>query len=108
MRSDIPVKEIMTREVCTVKKDDSVLTLARKMIEYGVGSAVIIENGKPIGIVTEKDLISKIVARDKVPSRVKIEEIMTSPIITIKPDTSLREAADIMIKKGIRRQYTYS
>ncbi len=103
MRSDIPVREIMTREVCTAKKDDSVLTLARKMIEYGVGSAVIIENGKPIGIVTEKDLISKIVARDKVPSRVKVEEIMTSPIITIRPNTSLREAADIMIKKGIRR-----
>ncbi len=103
MKSDIPVKEVMTREVCTVRKDESVLSLARKMIEFGVGSAVVIENGRPIGIVTEKDLISKIVARDKIPSRVLIKDVMTSPVITIKPNTSLREAADIMIKKGIRR-----
>ncbi len=103
MRSDIPVKEIMTREVCTIRKTDSVHTLAKRMVEYGVGSAVVIENGKPIGIVTEKDLISKIVARNKTPSKVRIEEIMTHPIITINPNTSLREAAMIMIKRGIRR-----
>jgi CBS domain-containing protein len=103
MRSDIPVKEVMTTEVCTVRKGDSVHNLAKRMIEYGVGSAVVIENGRPLGIVTEKDLIAKIVARNKVPSQVRIEEIMTSPIITINPNTSLREAADIMIKRGIRR-----
>ncbi len=103
MRSDIPVKEVMTREVCTIRKSDSVHTLAKRMVEYGVGSAVVIENGKPIGIVTEKDLISKIVARNRTPAKVKIEEVMTHPIITITPHTSLREAAMIMIKRGIRR-----
>ncbi len=103
MKSDIPVKEIMTREVCTIRKKDTVHTLAKRMVEYGVGSAVVIENGKPIGIVTEKDLISKIVAKNKVPSKVTIEEVMTHPIITINPHTSLRDAAMIMIKRGIRR-----
>ncbi len=103
MRSDIPVKEVMTREVCTIRKSDSVHTLAKRMVEYGVGSAVVIENGKPIGIVTEKDLISKVVARNKTPSKVKIEEIMSHPLIKITPQTSLREAARLMIKRGIRR-----
>jgi len=103
MRSDIPVKEVMTVEVCTVREKESVHTLARKMIEYGVGSAVVVENGRPVGIVTEKDLISKVVARNKLPSKVKVADVMTSPIITITPNTSLREAANIMIKKGIRR-----
>ena len=103
MRSDLPVKEVMTSVVCTIRKEDTAHTLAKKLVEYGVGSAVVIENSKPIGIVTEKDLIAKIVARNKLPSQVKIEDVMTHPIITITPHTSLREAAMIMIKKGIRR-----
>ncbi len=103
MQTDIPVKEVMTKVVCTVKRKDSVHNLAKKMVEHGVGSAVVIENGTPVGIVTEKDLISKVVARNKVPSKVLVEEVMSQPIITIKPETSLREAARIMTKRGIRR-----
>ncbi len=103
MQTDIPVKEVMTKVVCTVRRKDSVHNLAKKMVEHGVGSAVVIENGTPVGIVTEKDLISKVVARNKVPSKVLVEEVMSQPIITIKPETSLREAARIMTKRGIRR-----
>ncbi len=103
MQTDIPVKEVMTTVVCTVRKNDSVHNLAKKLVEHGVGSAVVIENGTPVGIVTEKDMISKIVARNKVPSKVTVEEIMSQPVITINPNTSLREAARIMMKRGIRR-----
>ncbi len=103
VRTDLPVKEIMTREVCTVSKNDSVHTLAKKMLEFGVGSAVVIENGKPIGIVTEKDLIAKVVAKNKLPSELRVSEIMSEPLITITPLTSLKEAARLMIKRGIRR-----
>ncbi|WP_456329380.1 CBS domain-containing protein [Archaeoglobus sp.] len=103
MQTDLPVKEVMTTVVCTVKRTDSVHNLAKKLVEYGVGSAVVVEDGHPVGIVTEKDLISKIVARNKVPSKVLVEEVMSQPVITISPNTSLREAARIMMKKGIRR-----
>lgn len=103
MQADIPVKEVMTTAVCTVKRTDSVHNLAKKLVEYGVGSAVVIDNNHPVGIVTEKDLISKVVARNKVPSKVTVEEIMSQPLITISPNTSLREAARIMMKRGIRR-----
>lgn len=103
MQSDIPVKEIMTREVCTVKKSSTLLEAAKKMLECGVGSVVVVENGKPIGIVTEKDILYKVVSKNRIPSEVKVEEIMSTPLITIRPTTSLREAADIMRKRGIRR-----
>ncbi len=103
MQADIPVKEVMTRDVCTAKKEDSLLNASRKMLEFGVGSVIIVEDGKPVGIVTERDILKKVVARNKVPSKVRLEEIMSSPLITIKPTTSLREAADIMRKRGIRR-----
>jgi CBS domain-containing protein len=103
MQSDIPVKEIMTREVCTSKKDESLLNASRKMIKFGVGSIVVIEDHKALGIVTERDILIKVVAKNKVPSKVKLEDIMSYPLITIKPDTSVREASEIMQKKGIRR-----
>lgn len=103
MHSDIPVKEIMTRNVCKANIDENVHSIAKKMVEYGVGSTVIVDGKKPVGIVTEKDLIVKVVAKNKSPASVKVKEVMSSPLITIKPTTSVREAADIMKKKGIRR-----
>ncbi|HIP25106.1 MAG TPA: CBS domain-containing protein [Archaeoglobus profundus] len=103
MQTDIPVKEVMTREVCTAGKDETLLDASRKMLEFGVGSVIIVENGKPIGIVTERDIIEKVVSKNKIPSKVKLKDIMSTPLITIKPTASLRNAADIMRKKGIRR-----
>jgi len=63
MQADIPVKEVMTRDVCTAKKDESLLNASRKMLEYGVGSIIIVENGKPVGIVTERDILKKVVEK---------------------------------------------
>ncbi len=103
MQSDIPVKEVMTREVCTSSKDVSLLNASRKMIKYGVGSIVVVENHSTLGVVTERDILTKVVARNKVPNKVKLEEIMSSPTITVTPNTSIREASEIMQKKGIRR-----
>ncbi len=103
MQHNIPVKEVMTREVCTALLEDSLLNASRKMIEYGVGSVVVMENGNPVGIVTEKDMIEKVISRNRVPSEVLLKDIMTYPLIVISPLTSLREAAQIMLKKGIRR-----
>lgn len=103
MHTDLPVKEIMTTKVCKANKEENVQEVAKKMVNFGVGSAVIVENNKPVGIVTEKDLIMKVVAKNVIPASVKVSEIMSSPLITIKPTTSVREAANIMMKKGIRR-----
>ncbi|MEM1578559.1 MAG: CBS domain-containing protein [Archaeoglobaceae archaeon] len=103
MHTDLPVKEIMTRNVCQGKIEETVHEIAKRMVEFGVGSVVIMKDNKPVGIVTEKDLIAKIVAKNKTPSTVKVSEIMSSPLLTIKPTTSVREAANLMMKKGIRR-----
>jgi len=103
MRADVPAKEVMTRIVCTASPDETLHAAAKKMIEFGVGSIVVVEDGKPKGIVTEKDILGKVVAKNKTPSEVKLHEIMSSPVIAILPTTSIREATKIMIKKGIRR-----
>ncbi|AEA47482.1 CBS domain-containing protein [Archaeoglobus veneficus] len=103
MQADIPAKDIMTREVCTGNPDETLFSAAKRMLEFGVGSIVVVEDHKPLGIVTEKDILEKVVAKNRTPSEVKLKEIMSYPLITIKPTTSVREAADIMLKRGIRR-----
>jgi CBS domain-containing protein len=99
----MPVKEIMTRDVVTSKKDITLLNASRKMIKFGVGSIIVIEDHKALGIVTERDILIKVVAKNKTPSKVKLEEIMSYPLITVTPTTSIREASEIMQKKNIRR-----
>jgi len=103
MHADIPAKEVMTREVCTASPEESLYIAAKKMIEFGVGSIVVVENEKPKGIVTERDILHKVIAKNKLPSEVKLKDIMSSPVITITSKTSVREAARIMLKKGVRR-----
>lgn len=103
MESDILVKELMTRKMCTSEKNKSVLSASRKMIKYGVGSILIIEDSKAVGIVTERDIVIKLVGENQIPHKIKIQDIMSSPLVTVTPNTSVREAKDIMQKKYIRR-----
>ena len=103
MRPEMPIKEIMTKNVCTARGSESLLNATKKMLEFGVGSIVVVESERPIGIVTERDIIEKVVVKNKIPEKVKLKDIMTRPVITVGPTTSLKEAINIMIKKGIRR-----
>lgn len=103
MQSDMLVKEIMTREVCKSEKDKSVLNASRKMIRFGVGSILVMEDQQVIGIVTERDIVNKLIGENNIPHKIKVQDIMSSPLTTITPNTSVREASDTMQKKNIRR-----
>jgi len=100
---DIYVKEVMTRSPVTCKPGITARKAAAIMKEKNVGSLIVVENGDAAGIITERDLIEKVVAQDLKPSKVKVESVMTSPLITISQDTSLAEAARMMAKMGLRR-----
>ena len=100
---DIKVREVMTRNVITISPEKSALDAAKIMKKNNIGSVVVIENSKPIGIVTERDLCFRVVAENNVPSKVKVKDIMTSPLITIDPNETLEEAARKMNKNKIRR-----
>jgi CBS domain-containing protein len=103
MDTDIRVREAMTTNVVTVTKDTSVMEAAKIMLDKNIGSVIVVEDHKPVGIVTERDISYRVVAKDKRPSRVKIGEIMSSPLITVKQNTTLTEASKIMAKHNLRR-----
>ncbi|MEM2024136.1 MAG: CBS domain-containing protein [Candidatus Caldarchaeum sp.] len=97
------VREIMTEDVVTVSSEDSVYNAARLMADMGVGSCVVIKNEKPVGIVTERDVVRKVVAAGLSPKRTTVEKVMSSPLIVVGENTSVAEAAAIMAKHRVRR-----
>ena len=103
METEIPVRDIMTRPVITAGDNIDIHSAAKIMSTANVGSLVIVSGVKPIGILTERDLVKKIVAQAVDPRTVKVGEIMSSPLATISPEASLRDAAAIMIKSGVKR-----
>jgi len=73
------------------------------MREREIGSLVVVETGKPMGIVTERDILTKVAAPDKQPSRVLVRDIMTSPVVVVHPHEEVAEAAKLMSQRKIRR-----
>ncbi|KUK45297.1 MAG: CBS domain-containing protein [Methanothrix sp.] len=103
METEIPVRDIMARPVITVDSEVDVVKAANKMFSANVGSLIVIHNDQPIGIITERDLVGKIVAKAANPKEITVGDVMSSPLITIPPDVSLSDAAIKMLKSGVKR-----
>jgi len=101
--ADIYVGEVMTKTPIIAKPDMSIQEAARIMKTEHVGSLVVVEDDAPIGIVTERDLVDKVVAAGRTPSKVRIKDVMTTPLVTVGPKESVAEAATKMSKLGMRR-----
>jgi CBS domain-containing protein len=95
------VEEIMSKDVVTIHPDASIAEASKVMGAKHIGSLIVEIKGEPKGIVTERDLLSKVLAKNKDPTKVLVREVMSSPLITIEPDASIKEAAQTMIaQKG--------
>jgi CBS domain-containing protein len=97
----VNVSEVMTEAVVTDLADDTLADAAAKMREQQTGSLLIMEGPRLVGIFTERDLL-KAVAQGKDPKLTQLKEEMTTEIITIGPDSDLREAAELMASRWIR------
>jgi CBS domain-containing protein len=97
------IKEIMTEFVQTIPVGSNVKQAAQIMYKGGIGSIVVTQKGNPVGMLTERDIVGKIVSQDLSPSKVLVEKIMSNPIITIQKDEIIDEAALMMSIYGIRR-----
>lgn len=103
MRRTIPVGEVMTKEVVTVSPKDTIAKAAKLMSSRRVGCLVVVQNNQPVGIITERDILTKVVGLDLRASKVLVAEVMSSPLVTVPPTMEVSEAAKLMAKKEIRR-----
>ena len=96
------VKDIMTKVVITIDASKTVFEAAELMATKGLGCLVVVIKGFPVGIITERDIVRRIVAK-RASVDLKVTEVMTKRLITVNPDTSLREAARVLSTNKIRR-----
>jgi CBS domain-containing protein len=97
------VKNYMRKTFSTISTVASASETSKIMSNDKVGYIIVLENGRPVGIVTERDLILKVMAEDKDPKETKTSECMSAPLVTIDPDKSIDEAVETMKKHGFRR-----
>jgi CBS domain-containing protein len=93
----------MMKDVPTVVDNVTALVAAKVMMDAGRGFVVVLKEGQPAGIVTEHDLVNKIIVAKKNAAKVLAVEIMSSPLITIDPDEDLTKASELMHEHKIRR-----
>ncbi|MCD6461718.1 MAG: CBS domain-containing protein [Thermoplasmata archaeon] len=97
------VEEIMTVNPVTCDPKDTVENAATLMKEHDVGSLLVVKEGKPEGIITERDIITKIVAQGRSPADAVVEEIMSKPVVSVSPSADITTAARLMADRRIRR-----
>lgn len=97
------VKDIMAVNVVTMPPDASVFEVSKSMSKMDIGSVIITDKERPVGIITESDIVRRVVAKEKDTKTTTASEIMSSPIIHVVPGTGLTEAMRIMAKSNIRR-----
>ena len=103
MKSDIMnVRDVMNKSLITLEKDDTIRLAIKKMVHGEFGAVVVTENDKPIGIVTERDIL-KSIANEMMEPENKVEIIMSTPLIAVNSSASLGEAAEVMLTNNIRR-----
>lgn len=97
------VREVMNSPVISGSENETADQLAKKMVKYSIGSVIIIDGEDVKGIVTDRDLVNKVVAKNLHPSEVKAKDVMSSPLQTIESEKDVTDAARLMRKLGVKR-----
>ncbi|MGV8162515.1 MAG: cyclic nucleotide-binding/CBS domain-containing protein [Candidatus Nanoarchaeia archaeon] len=105
MKTGYKVSDIMTVNPIKLDFDETVQTCAEVMAKHNVGSMIIMKKDKFAGILTEEDIVTKVVAKDLTSSKCQVNEIMTplNDIISIEPNKDITEAIELMTENSVRR-----
>jgi CBS domain-containing protein len=99
----LKVEDVMVKEVITIDERSTVKEAADIMNRFEIGCLIVTKNGKANGILTERDLLKRVVSQAKNPKRTKVETVMSKPLIVVEPDMELEEVAKLMFKMKIKK-----
>ncbi|MCI0672068.1 MAG: CBS domain-containing protein [Myxococcaceae bacterium] len=97
------VSEVMAKHLEAVDLDDPVQEAAERMRSCGIGALAVLEDGKLVGIVTDRDITVRITARGRSPGDAPVRDAMTAPVVTCREDDPLTEAERLMEEHAVRR-----
>ena len=97
-----PVRDCM-RTPITASPTESISNVLSCMVVQDIGAVIVVEKGKPVGIITEKDVLEKVIMKDKDVYMTTAKEVMSQPLISIETNRPVKEAIELMRKHNIRR-----
>ena len=101
---DILVRDIMSRPPITAKENETVAGVSKLMGKHDIGCVIVIDKaGNPAGIITERDIVQRVAARNILPSELTIGQTMSKPVASISPGATVNDAAKLMNHRKIRR-----
>ncbi len=101
---DVKVEDVMSSPVIIIKETDTVLAATKSMKKHEIGCVVVVDKaGKPIGLMTERDVVRRVAALDLLPSKVQAGKSMTKPLATVDASANVTDAAKRMRELKIRR-----
>ncbi|MGC8895691.1 MAG: cyclic nucleotide-binding/CBS domain-containing protein [Candidatus Bathyarchaeia archaeon] len=103
MASIILVRDVMSKEVKVVRPDTTVKEVVATMNKFNIGSIIVVQGERPVGIITERDILRRLVEPCLAPETLTARHIMTSPVTTISETATIEEAAKLMAKKRVKK-----
>jgi CBS domain-containing protein len=103
MAGIVLVRDVMSKEVKVVRPDTSVKEVVATMNKFNIGSMVVVQGDRPVGIITERDILRRLVEPCLAPETLTARQIMTSPVLTISETASIDEAAKLMARKKVKK-----
>jgi CBS domain-containing protein len=103
MPANMKVKDAIVKGIYSVDSEQSAKDAAEVMVAHDIGSVLVTRAGSYVGIVTEKDVLKKVILQDLDPAKTPLKEIASAPLVSIRSDQSVGEAALLMLQKKIRR-----
>jgi len=97
------LRQIMVRNVITAKQNDSVGQVADLMNKHEIGCVIIVDNRKPVGVVTERDMIKRVVCRSNESEKEKAADVMSEPLVEASPEMLAGDAAKLMLERNIKK-----
>lgn len=99
----LKVEDVMVREVITIDENSTVKEAADVMNKFEIGCLIAVRKGKAVGIITERDLLKRVVAEAKDVNKTRVKDVMSSPLVVVEPQMDLEEAVKLMFQMKIKK-----
>ena len=103
MATIVIVRDVMSKEVRVVRPDTTMKEVVATMNKFSIGSIIVVQGGRLVGIITERDILTRQVEPCLAPETLTARHVMTSPVVTINENASIEEAAQLMARKKAKR-----
>jgi CBS domain-containing protein len=99
----LKVEDVMVRDVVTIDENSTVREAADVMNKFEIGCLIAVKKGKAVGIITERDLLKRVVAEARDVNKTKVKAVMSSPLVVVEPSMDLEEAVKLMFQMKIKK-----